>query len=398
MSYTFSLPTTGPVSFVDYIQDVGKYSSEISDATAQRGRVRTVLKEHKKQGQESRDYRYIMNAIEDYLPYLVSIINCLEEGELSFKNDKDIETSWRSTLSDHIIHTGSNAPRIVCSSIYYELLFVLMTFAYGCCMQSQDILKMIQSDDSKVSVNYNKAADLLNTAAGVFDYVAYNVIPKWKSPPDHRPVETMKELPAALSKMALADAQAIAINKALLSGQVSKSLAAKLFIGVADQYEVAHGLISSITGTQEVAADLKKYLYDGSHFYKAMGKKYLALDANDNQKLGEAVGFLQDCKADLRSIQQSSFSKPHLRKSNVAQRALKEEESVTELLQKFTKMNNTVTYQSVPSRQDLHRLIPNGRGVLELKRYQLPQPKFGPSKIDDSHAKQGRYARSGAYY
>lgn len=68
--------------------------------------------------------------------------------------------------------------------------------------------------------------------------------------------------------MALADAQAIAINKALLSGQVSKSLAAKLFIGVADQYEVAHGLISSITGTQEVAADLKKYLYDGSHFYK----------------------------------------------------------------------------------------------------------------------------------
>lgn len=68
--------------------------------------------------------------------------------------------------------------------------------------------------------------------------------------------------------MALADAQAIAINKALLSGQVSKSLAAKLFIGVADQYEVAYGLISSITGAQEVSADLKKYLYDGSHFYK----------------------------------------------------------------------------------------------------------------------------------
>lgn len=59
--------------------------------------------------------------------------------------------------------------------------------------------------------------------------------------------------------------------------------------------------------------------------------------------MGEAVGFLQDCKADLRSIQQSSFSKPHLRKSSVAQRALKEEESVTELLQRFTKINNTVS-------------------------------------------------------
>ncbi|CDS13494.1 hypothetical protein LRAMOSA05670 [Lichtheimia ramosa] len=282
MSYFYSLPTTGAMSFVDFLQNVGSYSTEISDATAQRGRLRTVLKDLKRDSQETRDYRHILNTIEDYLPYLVSILNCLESGDLTLK--KNIETSWRSTLSDHIIHTGSNAPRIVCGGIYYELIFVLMTYAYAWSMQSHDILKTVQEGSSSPT-QYNKAADALNIAASVFHFIAYDVIPKWRQSPENRPVETIKELPAALSKMALADAQYIAINKALLAGQVSKSLVAKLYIGVAGEYEMAYGLISSIAGAQEVSTDLKKYIYDGVQFYKAMGKKFLAMDANDNQQI-----------------------------------------------------------------------------------------------------------------
>ncbi|KAI9032914.1 hypothetical protein CLU79DRAFT_172133 [Phycomyces nitens] len=112
MSYPYSLPTTGAVSFVDYFEDVGSFSSQISDATAQRGRLRTVLKGLKKESLDTRDYRNITNTIDDYLPYLISIINCLESGELKLHKNKNIETSWRSTLSDHIIHTGSTRARI----------------------------------------------------------------------------------------------------------------------------------------------------------------------------------------------------------------------------------------------------------------------------------------------
>lgn len=63
--------------------------------------------------------------------------------------------------------------------------------------------------------------------------------------------------------------------------------------------------------------------------------------------MGEAVGFMRECKADLRSIQHSSLAKPHLRKSAVAGRALKEEESVSELLQRYTMINDTVSCTSV---------------------------------------------------
>lgn len=389
MSYPYSLPTTGTLSFADYFETTEPYTSEISDATAQRGRLRTVLKELKKETQSSRDYQTIVNTIEEYLPYLISIVNCIEQKQLVLK--KSIETSWRSTLSDHIIHTGSNAPRISCNDIQYELIFVLMTYAYACSLQSNDLMKSIE-ETSKTNL-YNKAADTLNTAASVFHAVANDVIPTWQQSPPNRPVETVREFPVALSKMALADAQSVAINKALTTSTISKSLVAKLYMGVAGQYEMAFGLISSISGTQDVSTDLKKYLSDGTQFYKAMAKKYLAMDANDNQKMGQAVGFARDCKADLKAIQTSSLSKAHIRKSAIAARAAKEEENVNELLQKFTMINDTVAYELVPTRQDLQRIIPGGRGVLELKNYTLPKPVFGPSNVknEKNYLLEGRY-------
>ncbi|KAI8646045.1 BRO1-like domain-containing protein [Parasitella parasitica] len=387
MSYPYSLPTTGSLSFVDYLESDGPYTSEISDATAQRGRLRTVLKELKKETQSTRDYQSIINTVEEYLPYLVSIVNCIEANELILK--KSIETSWRSTLSDHIIHTGSNAPRISCNDIQYELIFVLMTYAYACTLKTNDMLKEASTNPNV----FNKAADLLNTAAGLFAFVANEVIPTWQQLPENRPVEAVREFQVALSKMALADAQAIAINKALVTSSTSKSLVAKLYMGVAGQYEMAYGLISSISGTQDVSTDLKKYLSDGTLFYKAMAKKYLAMDANDNQKMGQAVGFARDCKADLRTIQHSSLSKAHIRKSAIATRAAKEEETVTEQLQKYTMINDTVSYEPVPSRQELQKLIPGGRGVLEQKSYSLPLPVFGPSiqKGEKAYLLEGRY-------
>jgi hypothetical protein len=62
-----------------------------------------------------------------------------------------------------------------------------------------------------------------------------------------------------------------------------------------------------------------------------------------DRKMGQAVGFARDCKADLKAIQHSSLSKAHIRKSAIAARAAKEEEVVTELLQKYNMINDTVS-------------------------------------------------------
>jgi hypothetical protein len=74
------------------------------------------------------------------------------------------------------------------------------------------------------------------------------------------------------------------------------------------------------------------------------------------RKMGQAVGFARDYKADLRSIQHATLSKAHIRKSAIAARAAKEEENATELLSKYTMINDTVSYQHSPQKTNDLRL------------------------------------------
>jgi len=75
--------------------------------------------------------------MEDYLPYLFSVDHCLDHG--IFMLDKEIRihplrhrliqvTSWRCTLTDSKLR---NQPRIEQPTIYYEIAFVLLTYAYA---------------------------------------------------------------------------------------------------------------------------------------------------------------------------------------------------------------------------------------------------------------------------
>jgi len=60
MSFPYPLPTTGSISFADFLLDEdNKYFTEISEATAQRGRLRQELKETKRV-EGAKDYNKII--------------------------------------------------------------------------------------------------------------------------------------------------------------------------------------------------------------------------------------------------------------------------------------------------------------------------------------------------
>jgi len=60
--YTFELPTTGSISFVDYFSSgSGVYTYQISDATQARANLRAVLKESK-HGDGDKDYLRLVKA------------------------------------------------------------------------------------------------------------------------------------------------------------------------------------------------------------------------------------------------------------------------------------------------------------------------------------------------
>lgn len=61
MSYPFALPTTGSVAIAEFFESLGPYSRQISEATAQRGRLRAALKNIKRQEQLNKDYQEVIN-------------------------------------------------------------------------------------------------------------------------------------------------------------------------------------------------------------------------------------------------------------------------------------------------------------------------------------------------
>ncbi|RUS26149.1 hypothetical protein BC938DRAFT_471176 [Jimgerdemannia flammicorona] len=90
MSYPYALPTTGAISSADYFVDTGDYANEILEATALRRRLRGVLKEAKREDDEVRGLVWIVKVRKDYLPYLASIIACLETDTLKLKKEIDV--------------------------------------------------------------------------------------------------------------------------------------------------------------------------------------------------------------------------------------------------------------------------------------------------------------------
>ncbi|CAG8504516.1 9015_t:CDS:10 [Funneliformis caledonium] len=358
------------------------YLSRISEATAQRGVVRATLKEAKKTG--PKDYTKILKTIDDYLPYLFGIIDCLEGGQLKLK--KEIETSWSCTLSDSVL---KKKPRVLCKGIYYELIFVLLTYGYAYADWATSIIER-QGPNDKNDLRLRQAADLLRKAGGIFAYIGEEVCPKWDNESVSKPYDVVMEIPTSMSKIALADANSIAIRKALMQ-QTSSSLLAKLAFGVSGHYEMANGLIKSLKDPSKVCSDFRKYVSHGTLFHQALGKKFLAQDAYVHQQCGKAVGFITEAKDAFHLLTRSKLI-------TIALHATQEYEEVKNLHTSYVNYNNTVAYEEVPTKADLQALIPGGRVLQEFTKYEPPLPLFGPGNKKITKQPFSRDLLAGQYY
>jgi len=85
----------------------------------------------------------------------------------------------------------------------------------------------------------------LRTGAGIFDFISKDLIARWAKPPENRPPELIPKVQACLTALYLADAQRVAIAKAL-RGESSALTIAKLLIGCAERYEMAGRCLQSV--------------------------------------------------------------------------------------------------------------------------------------------------------
>lgn len=120
--YVHELPTTGVISFADYVQSSGstsRYTIEVARATEHRARLREVLKQNRHNASANGDFGDVQTgdwlrivqvsswwqqppferlgeadpcidahqAIEEYLPYLLALHNCIQVDEILLKQE-----------------------------------------------------------------------------------------------------------------------------------------------------------------------------------------------------------------------------------------------------------------------------------------------------------------------
>ncbi|KAG0036966.1 hypothetical protein BGZ82_003387 [Podila clonocystis] len=290
---------------------------------------------------------------------------------------------------------------------------------------------LTEEDLAGIDHQLTTAADLYCKAAGIFEYVAQDLIPKWnesglgaaggstKGTEASRPVDVQISVVSAHIKLALGEAHACTVRKAAIkaaraatlraaetsssagSGAASKTsyvLLAKLSIGVKEEYERAYGLLKSVKDLNEISSDFRAHVKDAKVYYEALALTLLGMDAYESQQYGKAIGFMTSAKTSFAALVKSSKA------ATIVSAASFEYRLANEKCQAFQKINDSVTFEKVPSTAELLMVMPSGRDLLKPKKYQVPRPCFGPLSVDgngaggDENVNKLAYALQGAYF
>ncbi|KZT40756.1 hypothetical protein SISSUDRAFT_1070091 [Sistotremastrum suecicum HHB10207 ss-3] len=437
--YLYDLPTTGAISFAEFlVDDDKKYTSQIAQATQARADLRALLKETKRSEDGERDYIKVVKTVNDYLPYLYGIINRVADGDLKLQSEPVF--SWRTTLSSSHILSSQN-PRLLFPTLLSELIFSLLTNAFALSNAALSIVASLgiyererhisDAERKTKDERLNSAVNLLCQASGIFAHLS-KLEPVKEM--DHRPPDVRPEVLSALSKMALAEAQTLAIRKLmsksaydstlspgppLPKSHPSPTLIAKLFLEITSSVSSARSLAktpgaipssssgsgsssllkfklkdkdkekdrvsSSSSSSGEVSQDLRNYLAEMTTFSSALSHKWLGVDAGEQSRAGEAVGFLSWAKEELEGlggIKLKDIGKEKsLKNKGKKERLLEELYSVGVFLQGYKKENDTLHFQPVPTLSELQALTPSGRSALAAIKYEPPQPAFESSRL-----------------
>ncbi|WFD36552.1 hypothetical protein MCUN1_003435 [Malassezia cuniculi] len=349
--YVYVLPTTSKVAFQDFVR-TDRYASELSVATQMRASMRQWLKTQ----QASPDALRTIQVVSDYLPYLVGIYNALLTDDIVALGNAPFK--WHSSLS-----RAPGNPSMQCPAAGFELAFTLLVYAMSLSNHASALINALggyeldamQGNDARTAGDekLRVAADYLCRASGAFEYIATRISPQWMQQVHGSAVpDVQHETCLALAKIALADANTLAIRRLLAPALAhatdtltpgpplppahpSPSLLAKLEVYTADLYAEALALLrtlgrkrdapestgrrwqpvdrlrsavdtlrteaKSLAGDGLVTSSLITHLEQESQWHRALAFKWLGVDAGEaGGDTGRAVAFLEAAHSQMK--------------------------------------------------------------------------------------------------
>mmetsp|Transcript_52307 Transcript_52307/g.86909 ORF Transcript_52307/g.86909 Transcript_52307/m.86909 type:complete len:374 (-) Transcript_52307:905-2026(-) len=338
--YIFCCPAvkTKAISFEKYFkaEDGAKVFVQSSEA---RELLRTALETAAGAGP--------LNSMEKYLPLIRSMFESVElpspdNGLVEAINVHPPAFAWTSPVVKKSTAFFSMA------SYKYEYLMALQVYGYLHLRAASQALQGLYPTDGSFEESAKIAGNHLRVAAGVFDYVNSTESLRFLNLPYDRHPELLPQLPAALSCIALAEAQKIACAKAS-SKNASHQLCAKLCRGVASTFEDASKFLLSLTSDyNDFSPSLRTYVIDMHTFYEALAHMHLGLEAKEAENHGLAVSYMQ---AALSQAQKTSFeycTSPELHKEIEQQK-----HALKALKERFMHENDHIYFEKVVAPQSL---------------------------------------------
>ncbi|KXJ95764.1 pH-response regulator protein palC [Microdochium bolleyi] len=424
MPFPFTIPTTSSFTHSSCFQSESHPSLPLA-ASDHRARLRDTLKQHKRLPATSRpaDLPAVVAAVNGYLPYLFSLDAGIARRQvlgthISVSPSTTPSIEWRPTLSDNAI-PGRETSRVKLHSLESELFFTVTTLGYAHSQLARAALHPLHvSSEASLSAQARTAAITaaskhLLDAASVHSYLSKRGESHVTTPscPD-----IAQSTANALSLLALAEAIILAVLKddpypAIVAQdrnqndrewmykapeipKVRVHLLARLCLAAAEHSAQASSLCQSLPGKgiSKLNDGFLKYLEDFRKTCRAKACRFLGLDADMSGQTGTAIGWLRTGLQELgvESVEaKKGLSLSRMKKDWSERREDKkvekgtawgsdggrfEEIRILEMLDaKWSKMNDTMLTQSIPSPPTLLAGLPSGRDPYSVKTYEPPE-------------------------
>lgn len=304
----------------------------------------------------------LLDAIEGYLPHVIALIDVAEKSKLV-----EAEISWKSVMTVGVIsglgkNKTSDKKSHKITSIYFEGIYLMLAYALG--MANLAGKKIGSQPSLTAETVLNEAIDLYCKASGILSMIGLTWATRWNGPSaKSRPPETTPAGLQMLSEFMLLEAQILAVVKAEKRGMSVPTLV-KLQRNVVEKFEIVKG------GLRGVKADWSDsflaYVNEGSRLYEALMLKRFAAHCHAEDKNGMAVACMTHCynifTVDMPKVVSPSWTKIYA----------DHKDDLKQLLDTYVRINNHVTYEKIPSYEDMMAGLPTATSLVERKAFTMP--------------------------
>lgn len=263
-----------------------------------------------------------------------------------------------------------------CTSIYFEAIYLLL--AYSLALGNMAAQRAGVQPSMAAELTLNEAIEMYSRAAGILSQLALTWATRWTGQSTkNRPPETTPAGLQCLAEFMILQAQLLAAIKAEKRG-MSTTTIVKLQRGALERFQAVQGQLAATKG--DWSDTFQAYLREGVKLYDALMLKRFAAHCHSEDKNGMAVACMTRCynlfTIELKSVKTPVWAKLHT----------EYKDELKQLLDTYVRINNHVTYERIPSDEDMVAGLPAATMLVEKKAFAFPESSEIPAPTEEELA------------